>query len=136
MNRSALIEESFELAAARCEDLTPLVYARLFREHPDMLALFGADTLDQVKGEMLAKAIQSILDLIGEHHYAAAFIRTEAINHAGFQVPPAVFSRFFRILADTLAELLDSDWSLEFAAAWDGLLLDLDAFTAAQVSPA
>ncbi len=131
-----LIEESFELAAARCEDLTPLVYARLFREHPDMLALFGADTQDQVKGEMLAKTIQIILDFIGEHHYAAAFIRTEAINHAGFHVPPAVFSRFFRVLADTLAELLGSDWSPEFAAAWDDLLSDLDAFTAAQVSTA
>ena len=88
MNRAVLIEASFELAAGRCEDLTPLVYARLFREHPDMLALFGADTRDQVKGEMLAKAIQSILDFIGEHHYAAAFIRAEAINHVGFQVPP------------------------------------------------
>jgi len=26
------IERSFELAAARCEDLTPLVYRKLFRE--------------------------------------------------------------------------------------------------------
>jgi hemoglobin-like flavoprotein len=135
VNRSALIEESFELAAGRCEDLTPLVYARLFREHPDMLALFGADTGDQVKGEMLAKAIQGILDFIGEHHYAAAFIRAEAINHAGFQVPPAVFSRFFRVLAATLAELLGPDWSPEIAAAWEDLLSDLDAFTAAQHSP-
>ena len=135
VNRAVLIEASFELAAGRCEDLTPLVYARLFREHPDMQALFGADARDQVKGEMLAKALQSILDFIGEHHYAAAFIRAEAINHVGFQVPPAVFSRFFRVIAATLAELLDSDWSGEIAAAWEDLLADLDAFTAAQVNP-
>lgn len=135
MNRAVLIEASFELAAGRCEDLTPLVYARLFREHPDMQALFGADARDQVKGEMLAKALQSILDFIGEHHYAADFIRAEAINHVGFQVPPAVFSRFFRVIAATLAELLDSDWSGEIATAWEDLLADLDAFTAAQVNP-
>lgn len=136
VTRSALIEESFELAAARCEDLTPLVYARLFREHPDTLALFGADTRDQVKGEMLAKAIESILDFVGEHHYAAAFIRTEVINHAGFQVAPEIFSRFFHVLADTLADLLGPDWSPGFAAAWRNLLSDLDGLTAAQVASA
>jgi len=28
------IERSFEIAAERCADLTPLVYERLHREHP------------------------------------------------------------------------------------------------------
>jgi hemoglobin-like flavoprotein len=37
-----LIRRSFELAAERCEDLTPLVYRRLFREHPETEAMFGA----------------------------------------------------------------------------------------------
>lgn len=127
MTRSSLIEESFELAAASCDDLTPLVYAQLFRAHPDLLALFGADTGDQVKGEMLAKAIQSILDYIGDHHYAAAFIRTEAINHVGFQVSPAVFTLFFQILAETLADLLGPRWTPAIAGAWGGLLEDLGA---------
>lgn len=127
MTRSALIEESLELAAARCEDLTPLVYARLFRAHPDLLALFGEDTGDQVKGEMLAKAIQGILDYIGDHHYAAAFIRTEAINHVGFQVSPAVFALFFQILAETLAELLGPKWTPAIAGAWDSLSEELGA---------
>ena len=35
-----LIQHSFELAAARCEDLTPLVYRRLFREHPEAKSMF------------------------------------------------------------------------------------------------
>jgi hypothetical protein len=33
---AAPITRSLELAAERCEDLTPLVYRRLFAEHPDM----------------------------------------------------------------------------------------------------
>ena len=37
-----LIQHSFELAAARCEDLTPLVYRRLFREHPEANRCSGA----------------------------------------------------------------------------------------------
>jgi hemoglobin-like flavoprotein len=34
------IQHSFELAASRCEDLTPLVYHRLFREHPEAEPMF------------------------------------------------------------------------------------------------
>ena len=49
MNASAnLIEQSFELAAARCDDLTPLVYRRLFRDHPEAEAMFrtgGSDLM-------------------------------------------------------------------------------------------
>ena len=49
-----LIERSFELAAERCEDLTPLVYRRLFREHPEAEAMFRSEGSDLVKGSMLA----------------------------------------------------------------------------------
>jgi hemoglobin-like flavoprotein len=123
-----LVIDSLEKAGELCGDLTPLVYARLFREQPQMEALFGRDTGDQVKGEMLAKVIQSILDFLGEQHYAASLIRTEAINHAGFHVPPAVFGTFFATLAATLEESLGQDWRPQTAAAWDHLLTALDAY--------
>ena len=47
------IHRSFELAAERCEDLTPLVYRRLFREHPEAEAMFRTVGSDPVKGSML-----------------------------------------------------------------------------------
>jgi hemoglobin-like flavoprotein len=34
------IERSFELAAERCEDLTPLVYRRLHAKHPETQTMF------------------------------------------------------------------------------------------------
>lgn len=125
-----LIVESLELAGERCGDLTPHVYRRLFREQPQMEALFGNDRRDQVKGEMLARVIQAILDFLGEQHYAANLIRTEVINHAGFQVPPSVFSTFFETVAATLADLLGEEWTPEMDAAWKGLVDDLTAFAA------
>ncbi len=45
-----LIQRSFELAAGRCEDLTPLVYRRLFREHPEAEPMFRREANDLVKG--------------------------------------------------------------------------------------
>ena len=41
-----LIHRSFELAAQRCEDLTPLVYRRLFREHPEATSMFRSEGSD------------------------------------------------------------------------------------------
>ena len=109
--REVLITESFEIAADLCEDLTPLVYARLFREHPDMEILFWRDKNHQVKGEMLSRAISAVLDFAGERLYAATMIQCEVITHEGYDVPPDVFAVFFGTVRDTLRGVLAS-WDL------------------------
>ena len=43
MAPSNLIQCSFELAAERCEDLTPLVYRRLFGAYPEAEAMFRSE---------------------------------------------------------------------------------------------
>ena len=53
------IHQSFELAAERCEDLTPLVYRRLFHDHPEAEAMFRRDGSDLVKGCSLSQSMQS-----------------------------------------------------------------------------
>ena len=62
---SALVVASLELAAERAGDLTPLVYTRLFAEQPQMEALFWRDKTGQIKGEMLARVFEAILDFVG-----------------------------------------------------------------------
>jgi len=122
------IVKSLELVSERCPDLTPLVYARLFAEHPAMEALFWRDTTHAVKGEMLAKVFEVMLDFVGENHYAAHMIQCEVVTHAGYDVPPDVFRVFFGIVADTVREQLGKDWTQEIEAAWAKLLRDLDYF--------
>jgi hemoglobin-like flavoprotein len=51
------IQQSFELATARSEDMTPLVYRRLFSEHPEAEKMFQRDADDLVKGSMPAMSI-------------------------------------------------------------------------------
>ena len=48
--RTQLIQRTFELTAERCEDLTPLVYRRLFRDHPEAEPMFRREANDLVKG--------------------------------------------------------------------------------------
>ena len=122
------IEKCLELVSERCGDLTPLVYARLFAEHPRMKALFWRDTTHAVKGEMLAKVFEVILDFVGENLYAAHMIQCEVVTHAGYDVPPEVFRIFFGIVVDTIREQLGTDWTPEYERAWKKLLAELDFF--------
>jgi hemoglobin-like flavoprotein len=123
-----LIEASLELAAERCEDLTPGVYRRLFAEHPDMEALFIRDTNHLVKGEMLARVIEAILDFAGERHYAATLIQCEVVTHAGYEVPPEIFRLFFATVAAELRAVLGKDWTPPIDQAWLRLLEALDFY--------
>ena len=89
------IERSFELAAERCEDLTPLVYARLHREHPETLAMFRTQGSDLVKGSMLALTTEAILDFAGERSGKFRMIECEVSSHDAYGTPRELFFAFF-----------------------------------------
>ena len=121
-----LIQHSFELAAARCEDLTPLVYRRLFREHPEARAMFRSEGSEPVKGSMLALTIDAILDFAGERSGSFRMIGCEVQSHDAYGTPRQLFGEFFGVIADTLREILGSDWSPEIDEAWQQLLGEID----------
>ena len=81
------IEDSFERAASRCADLTPLVYQRLFELHPDTRAMFRSDGSDLVKGSMLALTIEAILDFAGERRGHFRLIACELASHDAYGTP-------------------------------------------------
>jgi hemoglobin-like flavoprotein len=121
-----LIHRSFELAAERCEDLTPLVYARLFREHPETASMFRTEGSDLVKGSMLALTIDAILDLAGERTGHFRMIQCEVSSHDAYGTPRELFVAFFGVIAATLRDVLDTDWSPEIDAAWRRLLDEIE----------
>jgi hemoglobin-like flavoprotein len=122
------IEASLEIAAERGGDLTPVVYQRLFERQPAMEALFWRDTADAVKGEMLTRVFEAILDFIRTRQYADHLIQTEVVTHAGYDVPPDVFATFFGLLAEVVEETCGPDWSPAMADAWRRTLADLDRY--------
>lgn len=126
--REALITASFELAADRCDDLTPLVYSRLFSRHPEMAAEFRQEAGNFVKGEMLAQAINVILDFVGARTYSARMIQCEVVNHAAMGISPDVFGIFFSVVRDALRDLLGADWTPALERCWSEVLTELDFF--------
>jgi hemoglobin-like flavoprotein len=125
-----LIEHTLERAAAVGGDLTSPVYARLFAAHPDMEALFVRDTNGAVRGEMLARVFEMMLDFIDRRAYAAQMIQCEVITHDGYGVPPSVFGVFFGVVAETVRETLAEEWTAEADAAWRTLLAEMSWFAA------
>lgn len=126
---SDAIIQSLDLAAERAGDLTPLVFARLFVRHPEMEAQFVRDTSGAVKGEMLAKVFEMVLDYVGAGAYAAGMIRNEVVTHDGYGVPPDVFPLFFDVTAETLREVVGEAWTPAMASGWDALIADFHRFS-------
>jgi hemoglobin-like flavoprotein len=120
------IERSFEIAASRCEDLTPLVYARLHREHPETKAMFRTEGSDLVKGSMLALTIDAMLDFAGARTGHFRMIACEISSHDAYGTPHDLFIAFFGVIAGTLREILGADWSQEIDAAWRQLLDEIE----------
>ena len=113
---------SLELVAERCEDPAPLVYARLFAENPALEALFIRDKSGIVRGQMLSVALEALMDLAGDGHYAAGLLQTERANHDGLGVPMANFDSFFFTVLATFADIAGADWTDEMDAAWRALI--------------
>jgi hemoglobin-like flavoprotein len=125
MTRSNPIHQSFELAAAACADLTPLVYRRLFAEHPEAEAMFRTEGSDLVKGSMLALTIEAILDFARERNGHFRMIECEVVSHDAYGTPRDLFVAFFAVIAATLRDVVGADWSDEIEDAWRSLLGEL-----------
>jgi hypothetical protein len=124
------IERSFELAAERTDDLTPLVYARLHREHPQTLAMFRTQGSEIVKGSMLALTTEAILDFSGERSGKFRMIECEVSSHDAYGTPRELFFAFFGVIAATLRELLGADWTGEIDKAWSDMLAEIKVIVA------
>jgi hemoglobin-like flavoprotein len=120
------IERSFEIAAERCEDLTPLVYRRLHAQHPETISMFRSEGSELVKGSMLALTIDAILDFAGPRSGHFRMIECEISSHYAYGTPRDLFIAFFGVIAATLREVLDADWSPEIDVAWRKLLEQIE----------
>lgn len=124
--RERLVTASLALAAERCDDLTPKVYARLFAAHPETRAKFRAEARDLVKGSMLAMALEAILDFVGPRDGPYRMIACEVLSHDGYGTPPELFRAFFPVIVATVAEVAGDHWTDAMARAWQSTLDDLD----------
>jgi len=124
------IEQSFELAAALCDDLTPLVYRRLHAERPETLTMFRTEGSDLVKGAMLSMTIEAILDYSGPRAGKFRMIECEISSHDAYGTPRELFITFFGVIARTLQDVVGDAWTPEMDAEWRKLQAEIEAMVA------
>ncbi|HBK08846.1 MAG TPA: globin [Acetobacteraceae bacterium] len=124
-NDITVITETLELVAERVGDPMPLVFQRLFREMPEVEALFVQDKDALVRGQMFQVTVESLLDFLGDRSYGASLIRIERMNHQGLGVDTQVFDRFYLILVDAFRDILGAEWTPETDAVWTRVVREL-----------
>jgi hemoglobin-like flavoprotein len=117
-----IINETLERVAARVDDPVPLVFARLFADHPETEALFIRDDGGLVRGQMFQVTIESLLDFLGDRTYGANLIRIERVNHEGLGVEPEVFDQFYLTVKATFQDILGADWTDAMERGWTRVL--------------
>ena len=119
------IEQSLEIAAERCPDLSPLVYGKLFALHPELEAMFVLDTDGSGRGSMLSHSLRVLLDLIDERHFGPSFIKAECIRHGYSDLSPERFVAFYPILRDAVREVVGAEWTEAMQLAWEDVLREI-----------
>jgi hemoglobin-like flavoprotein len=122
---ATVIADTLQLVAERAGDPMPLVFQRLFRETPELEALFVRDADGLVRGQMFQVTIESLLDFVGDRSYGANLVQIERVNHVGLGVEPAVFDRFYLTVMMTFKEILGADWTADMDGAWTRILGEL-----------
>jgi hypothetical protein len=75
---------------------------------------------------MLALTIDAMLDHAGERTGSFRMITCEVQSHDAYGTPRELFGKFFGVIADTIRELLGTEWSPEIDNAWRKLLGELE----------
>jgi hemoglobin-like flavoprotein len=120
-----IITATLDRVAERVGDPIPLVFDRLFRETPELEALFIRDADGLVRGQMFQVTMESLLDFLGDRSYGANLIRIERVNHVGLGVEPEVFDQFYITVMATFREILGEDWTAEMEDVWTRVVEEL-----------
>jgi hemoglobin-like flavoprotein len=122
---AAIITATLDKVVQRVGDPVPIVFAHLFRETPEIEALFIRDSDGLVRGQMFQVTMESLLDYLGNRSYGANLIQIERVNHVGLGVDPEVFDRFYFTVMGAFREILGTDWTTEIDVVWTRVIGEL-----------
>jgi hemoglobin-like flavoprotein len=103
------------------------IYERLYRQHPEVQALFVLDTDGSVRGAMLQTTLETIFDYAAKGRLDSLSLGAWRSHHLAYDVNPELFTRFFFIVRDCAKAELGCAWTADMEAAWADLLHQLTA---------
>ncbi len=120
--QAGAITKSLELLSEQVGDPGALVYAELFRRHPEHEDRFFMDTDRSVRGEMLSQAFEVLMGTDENRASAKTIATANRFAHDGYDVSENEFNQFFFIIRDVTRDALESQWTAEFENRWADIL--------------
>ena len=105
------IATSLEYLAQILGDPHAQIYERLYRQHPEVQALFVLDTDGSVRGAMLQTTLETIFDYAAKGRLDSLSLGAWRSHHLAYDVNPELFTRFFFIIRDCAKAELGSAWT-------------------------
>jgi hemoglobin-like flavoprotein len=130
MDDGAIIVDTLERIASRVGDPIPAVFAALFKQAPEVEALFVRDSDGLVRRQMFQVTIESLLDFLSDRSYGANLVQIERVNHEGLGVDPALFDRFYLTVMATFRNVLGADWTPDMETVWTRAVRELTGSSA------
>ena len=128
---SIAIAISLEYLVRELGDPQTRIYERLYRQHPEVQALFVLDADGGVRGSMLQTTLETILDYSAKGRLDHVSLGAWRSHHLAYEVDADLFTHFFIIIRDCAKDALGCNWSMEMESAWQDLLVQVRASEAA-----
>jgi len=111
------LETSFDLVAARGEELIDLFYAKLFAAAPAVRPLFAHTDLRRQKAMLLATLVllrRSLRDLDA----VVPKLRSLGARHVAYGAEPEHYPVVGQVLIESMADVAGAAWRPEYGIAW------------------
>ena len=110
------LETSFDLVAARGDELMDVFYSRLFAAAPAVRPLFPADMARQKT--MLLGALVLLRKSLRNLDAIEPTLRSLGARHVGYGAEPEHYPVVGSTLIASMAAIAGDDWQPEYEAAW------------------
>ncbi len=111
-----MLESSFALLAPRADELADRFYDRLFRENPQLRAMFPEDMSGQKK--KLISALALVVANLRKGDVLNEAVGALGVRHIDYGVKREHYPIVGRTLLASLGELAGDLWTPELEAAW------------------
>lgn len=121
-----LITKTLERVAELHGDPADMVYAELFRAHPEYEELFVMDEGGGVRGTMLATSIDCIMGLADGSNTPLLLMEAAQLQHDAYGLKGEELAAMFVAMRDAFRNVLAAEWSPRHESTWAAALLKLE----------
>lgn len=116
-----LLRSSLNEAAEREAMVTSRFYPLLFKRYPQVEPLFSKNDPERQQ-QMLQESLLAVLENLEDGEWLSETLGNLGAGHVDYEVTEEMYGWVGECLIDTLAEILEDQWTPEHQQAWSDAL--------------